>query len=196
MHMFTIRQQCRLAAVSLALVATAVLLAPGALRDVAEPAAPPPQRATATALRVQGDAETLLRRVALNALLAPLLDADTVQMRWADPALVPGCDAASAVRIDGTPLVVGAAVPGGAFTLTSVMVDCSPFGNASVAPSGTAILQVTPGENGTHTAVHAEHLRIDGAPAGPGLVQPFAAFLAHAPAGSDALRRQSLRHHV
>lgn len=187
------QRQVAAAVLPMALAATALWLTLGPLREPTEPSAQPQQpvamnaRAPQAQTEAAAEAEELLHRFALNALLAPLLDADAPPMRWADPALIPGCGAASAVRVDGEPLVVGATVPTGSFTLNWVMVDCMPFGNASISLSGTATLHVTPGETGTRAVVHAERMRIDGALVGAAIAQPFTAFLAHAPAGADAL---------
>lgn len=182
MHRLSMPKRPSAALLPIMLAPLAPWFAMSPLRDAPEPT---PQALPPVAARA--DAAALLRRFALNALLAPLLDADAPPLRWADPALISGCGAGSAVRVDGVPLVVGAPMPTDTFTLNWVMVDCMPFGNASMAVSGSVTLRVVPDEHGTRATVHAEHLRVDGVPVGAALAQPFTAFLAHAPAGADTL---------
>jgi hypothetical protein len=93
-----------------------------------------------------------LRRYALNALLVPLLD-DSSPPRWTDPAWSMNCAGASAVFIDGRPLVPGERVPPLSFRMRWHMTDCRPLSDTE-AFDGEVELHVFHEEGGYSAVVH------------------------------------------
>ncbi|MCA3223228.1 MAG: hypothetical protein ING40_11130 [Burkholderiales bacterium] len=69
----------------------------------------------------------LLQQHAFSALVVPVLDDGDIT-RFADVALAPVCGDTTEVRVDGRPVVPGAAVPAGAFTLQWTLGLFCPFG--------------------------------------------------------------------
>jgi hypothetical protein len=110
--------------------------------------------AAAAPLAHAADAEPLALRFALNAFLVPALDDDADALpRWVDPRPVARCGPATDVRVDGRPLVVGAAVPATAFVIAWRADDCRPFGAAGPAYSGDVRLTVFHDEQGMSAVV-------------------------------------------
>jgi hypothetical protein len=93
-----------------------------------------------------------LRRYALNAFLVPLLD-DASPSRWRDPAWTMNCAGASAVFIDGRPLVPGERIPPRSFSLRWHMIDCRPLSDTE-AFDGEVQLDVFHEEDGYSAVVH------------------------------------------
>lgn len=139
------------------------------VRIAKPPAVPGPPEAPPDAQPVD------LRRFALNALLAPLID-DSTPPRWTDVALDHLCDPGTRVLVDEQPLIPGGPVPERAFSLRWTMNHCEPFGPV-LALSGTVELTVTHEAAGMTAVVHPERLHIH-TPAGRSSLQgPFGAAL-------------------
>lgn len=147
---------CR-ARLSLAVATTLPLLLAAA--HAAEPLPAPP-------------AEPLALRFALNAFFVPALD-DAEPPRWTDPRPVARCASATAVRVDGRPLVAGAAVPASAFVIDWHADDCRPFGADGPAYSGDVRLTVFHDEQGVSAVVEPAGLRERHAQAGFELSRNF-----------------------
>jgi hypothetical protein len=67
-------------------------------------------------------------RFLLNAFLVPALEQDAVPLRWFDPRAKLHCGPNTTVRVNGQPLVAGAAVPIQPFEVAWQVHDCRPFG--------------------------------------------------------------------
>lgn len=102
----------------------------------------------------------LLRRFALNAFLAPLMD-DAVPVRWSDAALDFMCDDQTRVYIDGKPLVSGSPVPTVPFAVRWDMNHCEPLGPA-MSVSGGVDLFISRDASGMTAVVVPDRLRILG----------------------------------
>ncbi|MBL8346878.1 MAG: hypothetical protein JNN03_15670 [Rubrivivax sp.] len=101
------------------------------------------QDAPATALAGRGDdaLRTHIERYVLNALLVPVLDDETLPLRFGDPSLRMACGSAARVEVDGQPLRPGA-VQAGRFTLRWRLDHCLPFGLDGPVLDGRAELDV------------------------------------------------------
>lgn len=117
-----------------------------------------------------------LRRFALNALLAPLLDDDDPP-RWTDVALDHLCDPGTKVLVNGAPLVPGSPVPRQAFSVRWDMNRCEPMGPA-MPLSGRVELSVTHEATGMRAIVRPQTLQVHGAGGRVALLEPFTADLA------------------
>ncbi|CAN5313083.1 hypothetical protein BH09PSE6_BH09PSE6_22700 [soil metagenome] len=84
---------------------------------------------------LQGQALIDWRQRALNALLAPLLDAERPN-RWADRTLIDPCLDTAQASVDGEALPYGSDLPSGAFSLRWTMNDCWPLGAAGIGFDG------------------------------------------------------------
>jgi hypothetical protein len=113
----------------------------------------------ATAVPPDDPATAALEPFALNALLAPLLD-DDEPPRWTDAALHSTCGPATAVAVDGKPMVDGARIPATAFTVRWKMDRCNPFGDSSIELSGIVDLLVFHEDTGLSAAVDARRLKV------------------------------------
>lgn len=114
-----------------------------------------------------------LRRFALNALLAPLID-DAEPGRWTDVALDFMCDDATRVLVDGEPLVPGSPIPTVPFSIRWEMSHCEPLGPV-MALSGGVDLFVSHEASSMTAAVVPDRLRIQGS---KGLINVDHAFTA------------------
>ncbi|MFN0184437.1 MAG: hypothetical protein ACKVQR_11535 [Aquabacterium sp.] len=119
----------------------------------------------------------LVTRFALNALLAPLIDDDDPP-RWTDVAMHHFCGPATAVEVDGRPMVPGRRLPGRDFTVHWHLDRCQPFDAASVELSGTVALQVSHRGHALVAVVHAGDMSILSAAGVSRLRHPFSAALA------------------
>jgi len=146
-------------------------------------AAPAPAVASvvpADALPMDGPMPIDLYRFALNALLVPLLD-DAEPLRWTDAALDLDCGPGTRVLVDDAPLVPGAPVPAGAFTVRWLIDWCRPLGVASVELSGVVDLQGHRVADGLHARVTSERLVVSSVMGSTRLRGVFAAAMSMAP---------------
>lgn len=98
--------------------------------------------------------QPLALRFALNAFLVPALDGDAdAPPRFVDPRPVAHCGSATDVRVDGRPLVVGAAMPPKAFVIAWRADGCRPFGIAGPSYSGDVRMTVFHDEHGISAVV-------------------------------------------
>ena len=107
-------------------------------------------------------AQALLRRVAANALLVPLLDDDSPP-RWTDVAANFFCEPATRIEIDGQPMLPGARIPATAFTLRWHMDRCRPLDAYSLELSGIVELLVFHEDTGLSAVVDADRLTVTSA---------------------------------
>jgi hypothetical protein len=114
------------------------------------------------------------KRIALNALLLPLLDEDAPE-RWADPSYVVDC-ADARVTIDGGRLDVGSPVPR-SFRVRWYMDQCAPLGDVWEL-SGVVELRVESDDHGYRAHVKPKELSVTSARGGETLTDPFMAYLA------------------
>ena len=102
-------------------------------------------------------------RFVLNALLAPAIDDDATPLRWVDPRPAMGCGSASAVRVNGEPLLPGAPLPDRPFVLTWQADDCRPFGANGPRFDGRVRLTVFREDWGFSAIVEPDGMRIQSA---------------------------------
>lgn len=130
------------------------------------------------------------QRFLLNALLAPALDPDTDPPTWTDPRPAIACDPTSTVRIDGRPLVAGATVPSGQFSMDWQAHGCRPFGLHGPRFDGSARLIVNPVGDAWTAVVLPDGMAITLA---DGRAMPLAASRARMPLGSSPAARLPAR---
>jgi len=173
---------CRSVRFRLGASATVALLVGTALGLVVAPEGvtavsptPPALRAHAPAIAAPDDAaKRKFSRIALNALLVPLLD-DSEPPRWTDVALRHFCGPQTHVEIDGGPLVPGTTIPSTAFTVRWTIDQCWPLSYSAVELSGAVELQVFHEDWGFSAMVDAQRLRVLGARGASRFDVPFAA---------------------
>jgi hypothetical protein len=147
---------------------------PALLNDVAPKK---PHAHAAQAKRAQRAAQRLetsrqFMKIALNALLVPLLDDDSPP-RWADPTLSYDCEALD-VQVDEGRLDVGAPVHDGGFTVRWHMERCTPFDD-TVELTGDIELKVQPIGGGYRVDLQPTQLHVVSAQGHEVLTEPFTA---------------------
>ena len=120
-----------------------------------------------------------LYRLAINALLVPLLD-DDEPPRWTDAAIDFNCGPKTSVTVDGEPLVARKPIPATAFTVRWNIDGCAPVGAASVELSGRVELLVFHEDEGLSAIVIPDRLRVDSHMGRVWLRGPFAADMSFA----------------
>jgi len=100
-------------------------------------------------------------RFVLNALLVPALDGDDMPLRWKDPLPAMRCGPDTTVRVNGKPLVVGAAVPVTPFELEWQTNECRPFGMSGPRFDGRVKLTVFREDWGFSAMVEPADLRVE-----------------------------------
>lgn len=94
---------------------------------------------------------------ALNALLAPLLDAETPQS-WTTPSIIQPCIGGSEVMLEDGPLPYTERVPSESFVLHWQLHDCWPLGENAMGLSGDLLLRIRPLDDGYAASIEPHGL--------------------------------------
>jgi hypothetical protein len=95
----------------------------------------------------------------LNAFLVPALDPDALPLRWVDPRPALGCEARTAVLVNGVRLEPGALVPDAPFDIEWLAQGCRPFGAGGPRFDGGLTLTVFREDWGFSAMVRPFNLR-------------------------------------
>jgi hypothetical protein len=96
----------------------------------------------------------------LDALLAPVIDPQDRPLRWSDPRVAMGCNAATQIYVDRQPLQAGTEVPIVPFILDWNAHGCHPFGEGGPRVDGRVRLTVFHEDWGFSAMVEPAGMRV------------------------------------
>ena len=125
-----------------------------------------PAGAKAVAERVASAQHAIanFQQFAANALVLPLID-DTQPLRWTRSGIHWICEGRGKVAIDGEPLIEGAPIPTGRFSVRWDLHRCAPFAGGELLVDGEVELDVTHNGADFHGHIASSSLSLE-TPAG------------------------------